>query len=394
MLPSPGTADTSASMNSINNSVEAVTPRVTRLLAAIGVGLFIYALLSEGSGFITIRDYSSHLADQLYFLGLQIWLPWVILSPLLVLFARRFPINPDNWLQLTLVHIFLFLGLSLLHVSAVSYHYHFFGDMNAIMATYQPWQHIGHFLFGDDIFLYNAIIYTIFMASFNLQNFYSIAQQRELESSQLNEKLAESKLQALRMQINPHFLFNTLNVISVLVMKQDNAKAGEMIERLSVFFRQTLEESSEQYLPLQQELDVIDQYLAIEELRFGDRLQIRRNFDPEALSALVPALILQPLVENAIRHGLGEKLDAGVLSLECKRVADRLLIRIIDDGVGCSFSTNTGFTPGIGLSNVQQRLQQMYGNDHVFNLSGETGQGVTVSIEIPFTRQDPGLAAQ
>jgi LytS/YehU family sensor histidine kinase len=196
------------------------------------------------------------------------------------------------------------------------------------------------------------------------------------------------------MQINPHFLFNTLNVISVLVMKQDNAKAGEMIERLSVFFRQTLEESSEQYLPLQQELDVIDQYLAIEELRFGDRLQIRRNFDPEALSALVPVLILQPLVENAIRHGLGEKLDAGVLSLECKRVADRLLIRIIDDGVGCSFSTNTGFTPGIGLSNVQQRLQQMYGNDHVFNLSGETGQGVTVSIEIPFTRQDPGLAAQ
>ena len=169
----------------------------------------------------------------------------------------------------------------------------------------------------------------------------------------MSQKLTESKLRALRMQINPHFLFNTLNVISVLILKQDNDKASDMIERLSVFFRQTLDDSAGHWVTLQKELDMSSQYLEIEKLRFGERLTVIEHYDPEVMETPVPSLILQPLVENAIRHGLEEKEEPGTLQIECLRLADRVLIQVKDDGVGCSFDKDASFRQGIGLSNVK-----------------------------------------
>ncbi len=251
------------------------------------------------------------------------------------------------------------------------------------MSQYLPWQHIGHFLFGDSIFLYNAIVYTVLIASFNLRNFYNIAQQKELAASQLGLKLTESQLKTLRMQVNPHFLFNTLNSISVLVMKKENAKATEMIELLSGFFRQTLEDSKSQWVALETELEMTSQYLAIEQVRFGDRLTVIEKIAADTLKISVPSMILQPLVENALRHGLGEKEEPGVLVIECKRLADRLLIRITDDGAGCVFGGDKGVEMGVGLTNVQERLNHLYGDNHVIELLGKPGKGVAISIEIP-----------
>ncbi|MFT5690944.1 MAG: two-component system LytT family sensor kinase [Oceanicoccus sp.] len=354
-----------------------------KVLAAVAFGFLIYAILAQVSGYLTIRDFSPDIGSQLAFLLIKVWLPWLIFSPVMVYVATRFSINPDNWMRLSAIHLAIFLLLSLLSVTVTSYYYHYATNMNHDMAQYLPWQHVGHFLFGDSIFLYNAIVYTVLIASFNLRNFYNIAQQQELSASQLTQKLTESQLKALRMQVNPHFLFNTLNVISVLVMKKENAKAGEMIERLSGFFRQTLEDSKSQWVALKTELEMTSQYLAIEQVRFGDRLTVVENIADDVLAVSVPPMILQPLVENAMRHGLGEKEGPGTITIESKRMADRLLIRISDDGAGCIFGGREGVKLGVGLTNVQERLQQIYGDDHVFSLVGQPGKGVTISIELP-----------
>ncbi len=358
------------------------------LLLTIGIGLLIYVVLSQLSGLLTMHHFQSTFTSQLKFLLGKVWLPWVVLSPLVAMIALRFPISPNGWPKLMLGHFVILLFLSLLHGLVISYYHHYYGLADTLRESYLPIQHIGHFLFGSSLFLFNIIIYMIFVASFNLRSFYNTAQQKDLETIRLSHKLTESKLMTLRMQINPHFLFNTLNVISVLILKKDNDKANDMIDRLSVFFRQTLDESSGHWVTLQKELDMTSQYLAIEKLRFGDRLTVVENYSPEVLSTEVPSMILQPLVENAVRHGLEEKEEPGTLTIECMRLADRLLIQIKDDGVGCTFEKDSNFRHGIGLTNVKQRLEQMYGTDHVFSFTGKPEHGVTVTIELPLTTKE------
>jgi LytS/YehU family sensor histidine kinase len=255
--------------------------------------------------------------------------------------------------------------------------------MDHDMSHYAAWQHIGHFLFGDQLFLLDMIIYILFVASFNLSNFYSLAQQKELETAKLNEQLSRTKLHALKMQVNPHFLFNTLNVIQVLVMKQETQKAAETLRRLSSFLRQTLDETDSQWVPLKSELDMVEQYLSIEQVRFGERLSVVCDFDQELMSTKVPAMLLQPLVENAMRHGLGEKQSDGTLWISTRKVAGNLMIKIQDDGVGCEPQKVLKDGKGIGLSNVMQRLSQLYGQQHVFDIESQPGKGCTIVIELP-----------
>ncbi len=361
--------------------LKATAKQVIILMTVVVSGLSFYVLLTQISGILTIRDFESRFVSQLLFLLVKVWLPWVILSPIVVFFALRFPLLPDNWLSRSLIHFSALMGLSLIHMALVSYHYHYFEDMSPVMATYQSWQHIGHFLFGDSIFLYNTIIYTLLVASFNLKIFYMLAQSRGVEAESLSHKLTESKLHALRMQVNPHFLFNTLNMISVLVMKGDNDKAVNTIGRLSGFFRATLEESKNQWVPLSQELEMIGQYLDIARLRFGDRLTINEHYKADAMLVQIPSMILQPLVENSIRHGFAESAGACKLSLLCKLEGDYLIIEIVDNGVGCDFYQE-GFVPGVGLSNVEQRLKQLYSDNQCLRFDSMPGEGATARLKL------------
>jgi sensor histidine kinase YesM len=240
-------------------------------------------------------------------------------------------------------------------------------------------------LFGDSFFLFNLIIYTVFIASFNLRNFYTLAQKKALETAQLNDQLSKAKLQALKMQINPHFLFNTLNVIQVLVMKKDITKATETLSLLSDFLRQTLDDSGEQWIPLKEELALIGQYLSIEQVRFGDRLAIHKNYSEDVMAISVPPMILQPLVENAVKHGLGEKQHKGTLTIQTQKVADKLVITLTDDGAGCDAEQAINDKQRIGLSNVIQRLQHLYDKQHLFDFKSVLGRGTTIKIELPLT---------
>jgi len=354
---------------------------IVLLLVAIWLGLALFALLSQISNWLTSHHFEMSFYSHLRFFTLRVWLPWLILTPIVLWLAYKFPIKPKNWLKGLLLHALFLLCLSIIAGLLISLHYHFFEDMAPGMETYKPWQHVGHFLFGDNLFLFNTIIYTILVTNLNIKHFSQIAHQKALIASQLNNQLIESQLQTLKMQINPHFLFNTLNVISVLVMKSEKDQATEMINRLSQFFRSSLDEKDQQWVPLQKELQHVEQYLGIEQVRFGDKISIVKQYDDDAMSVLVPSMLLQPLIENAMQHGLEEKEGKGQLTLACYIKNQQLSIQITDDGVGCDFN-DIHFKEGIGLTNVKARLQQLYGENHQFSMTNNEHGGLTVLMQL------------
>jgi LytS/YehU family sensor histidine kinase len=213
------------------------------------------------------------------------------------------------------------------------------------------------------------------------------SQQRARLALELEAQLAQSQLHALRMQINPHFLFNTLNAISTFVHTAPQT-ADEMITDLGEMFRATLEASEGAEIALSQEMDLLSRYLSIERRRFGERLQVEKDISPELAGALVPALILQPLVENAIRHGIEPKTGVGRIAIRgCRRGSD-ILLSVCDNGtkeVKYPLAHKNG-RHSIGLANVQERLQRLYGREQLLSVEkGELG-GWKVELKIPFHR--------
>ena len=210
---------------------------------------------------------------------------------------------------------------------------------------------------------------------------------RELRAAQLETRLAEARLDVLRMQIHPHFLFNTLHSIATL-MHRDVASAERMLVLLGDLLRDSLARDGRPTVSLERELDFLERYLEIEGKRFGDRLTVHRAIDPATLRAEVPSLLLQPLVENALRHGLGRKPGPGRLALGVERIGDLLELRVKDDGAGPSSS---GDRPGsgVGLANTRARLQGMYGAAHSFATRQPEEGGFEVVVRIPYRTGDP-----
>ena len=216
-----------------------------------------------------------------------------------------------------------------------------------------------------------------------ITNFRS-SQERERRAAELEARLTSAKLQALRMQINPHFLFNTLNSIAALVYVNPRA-ADEMLGDLGELLRRSLDSMEEQEIPLAQELEFIGAYLSIEQKRFGERLRLEQSVPDELVKALVPALILQPLVENAIRHGIEPRRGPGLISIEAKQEDKHLHLIVRDNGGGLpGADLNSSGRRGIGLANTQARLQGLYGQDQSFTFGRAEPQGCRVDIRLPF----------
>ena len=199
-----------------------------------------------------------------------------------------------------------------------------------------------------------------------------------MRALELEGLLTRAELQNLKMQLHPHFLFNTLHTISVLMMRNVTA-ANRMLIRLSDLLRITLDNAGAQEVTLKQELDFLNGYLEIEQTRFHDRLTVNRDIDPATLDVMVPNLLLQPLVENAIRHGISTRADAGLIEIRSRREADRLVIEISDNGQGLPGNVKKG----VGLANTEARLEQLYGNSHSFALLPAPSGGLLVRIVIP-----------
>src|SRR5688500_8949361 len=230
-----------------------------------------------------------------------------------------------------------------------------------------------------DLVTQYLIYWSIVLAVHGWQN-YRAAQQRELRTSQLEALLAQTRLQMLSMQLQPHFLFNTLNTIAELVHQQPEA-AEKMIGGLSQLLRETLHAGAADRVPLTRELEVLDHYIEIQRARFGDRLCVDVTVDPAAREALVPSLLLQPLVENSIKHGIGTRAGNGRIEIAAVRNGGRLQIEVRDDGRGLR---DTAVAEGVGLGNCRSRLQALHGPAFQLDLIGRSGGGVTARIDMPF----------
>ncbi|MCI0538054.1 MAG: histidine kinase, partial [Verrucomicrobiales bacterium] len=229
---------------------------------------------------------------------------------------------------------------------------------------------------------FNIPIYWLIVSVAHLIGYSARLRQREQQQALLLGELTQARLQALQTQLQPHFLFNTLNAISALIREQPRA-AEEMVGNLSDLLRVTLDQKQEAETTLENELLVLGFYLDIQLARFGHRLRIEQNVPADVLDGLVPALILQPLVENAIEHGIRHSPN-GVITLEARRVEDRLQIQVCDSGCGAPPDQLGKLPDGIGLGNTRTRLRTLYGANHRFELCRASSGGLCVELEIPF----------
>jgi two-component system LytT family sensor kinase len=198
----------------------------------------------------------------------------------------------------------------------------------------------------------------------------------------------EAQLKMLRYQLNPHFLFNTLNAISTLILEQDNELANRMVTRLSSFLRYSLDNDPMQKITLQQEIAALQLYLDIEKVRFEDRLNLELDVSDEASQAMIPSLLLQPLIENAIKYGIARSEVGGTLRIAAKVFAGDLLLQLSDDGPGCALEGgDLPAAKGVGLRNTRERLAELYGHEHGFRLSKTEPHGLTISIRIPYEKR-------
>src|SRR5438034_2066504 len=317
---------------------------------------------------------------------------WAILSPLLFKFSRRFPIEfrPLNLRNLLLYFpaLISFAGIhQLIHLAVLwSITPRWRQQYPARIDCYRA-----YFAFG---FYIDLIIASLIVIAVHALVYYQNFRASELAQSSLKARLAQAQLKALKMQLHPHFLFNTLHSISSLVL-EDPPKANSMIARLGDFLRLTLENSEQQLISLKEETEFIRCYLEIEQVRFGDRLTVAFELEPQTLSAQVPHLILQPVVENAIQHAIAPRAARGHINVQAKQLNSLLRVAISDNGPGICSNANLLGKKGVGLSNVRSRLQQIYGPDFRFELMNAGDGGLTVVIEIPFQREgDHGIDQQ
>jgi signal transduction histidine kinase len=316
--------------------------------------------------------------DQCLVLSLVCWYSLAALSPLLIAVARHYPFEQKRWKSRLAVLLLATAALSLIKVDLDVLFERLLPPQYRMTKGKTDWQ-LYSILFNARFVNYMLVYWAVLGLSQTL-DFYRKLRDRELQASQLEAQLAQTQLQVLKMQLHPHFLFNTLHAISSL-MHQDVETADRMIARLGELLRATLESVGTHRVPLAQELEFIKPYLEIEQARLGPRLTVRLDVDAEATGALVPNLILQPLVENAIRHGIGPRQAGGRIEIRANRKGGRLSLRISDNGKGLA----ANYREGVGVTNTRARLDKLYApSGHYFAIENRTGGGVTVTVDLPF----------
>jgi two-component system LytT family sensor kinase len=324
------------------------------------------------------------------------WWPWVVVVPLIVAVAQRLPLDRKRWSRSVLIHIPCSIVLSLSHLVLYISMARILGD--TIWRDFLGKSYSGYFALVWNYvsspslvnFRLRLLIYLIIVMITSAIEYYRRFERRELEASRLRTQLADAQLQALKMQLHPHFLFNTLNSVSALLYK-DVSAAEEMIKKLTNFLNLTLENSGAQEVPLSKELEFLNDYLEIEQVRFRDRLVVDVSVPADAMDALVPNLIMQPIVENAIRHGIAPRSTPGRIEIKAIRENGRIQLQVKDNGPGLSSQKiKTQFKEGVGLTNTRQRLQQIYGNGYRFDLANASEGGLLVTLELPYQRGSVG----
>ena len=310
---------------------------------------------------------------------------WLALTPLAIWLSRTFRIEGGQRFQRVTIHflasvIFLLIHVLLFTVASTPLGWYtqispFWNRYLLMVLTFTPT---------------NVMFYWGVVVIDHALNYYQKLQERELRASQLEARLAQSQLQLLKMQLHPHFLFNTLNAISALIRESPD-EAEEMVSRLGGLLRITLETARVQEVPFKAELEFLKHYLGIEQTRFHDRLKVEMAIEPETLDGLVPSMILQPLVENSVRHGVAPRPEGGCIKIKAWRDGSMLRLEVEDDGPG--LCDDTPRKERVGLTNTRARVRNLYGADHDLTMRNAAGGGLVVGLTIPFRTIADGAKA-
>lgn len=303
---------------------------------------------------------------------------WALATPGILWLGRRFPFDRGSWPLSVVVHLVVSCGW----VFSLDLFYAWHAG-NILPVRIMPVWDRATSLFVNWILSDGLLYWTVLSVSYAVEH-YRRFRERELTASQLETQLAQADLQALKMQLHPHFLFNALHTIGSLVRTGDRDTAVRVIAGLGDLVRRLLDGAAQQEVPLKQELEFIRNYLDIEQIRFRDRLMVTITATDDVLDARVPHLLLQPLVENAIRHGIAPYLWAGHLLVVAKRAEDRVQLLVRDDGPGLRNGGESDGPGGIGLANTRARLTKLYGDDYELDVGSAADGGFEARIALPF----------
>jgi sensor histidine kinase YesM len=331
-----------------------------------------------------------HAWVRLFITLLFSWLPWAMATPLVLGLGRRYPVA--KWMR------FSTWGVHLVACAAIGF---LSAGLTALLdLVLNPWgeaarpeSFVGILLskFYNGFLAYFILYTALLMVRYMLDSRERLALQ-QTETARLNEQLSQAQLNALRRQIEPHFLFNTLNSIAGLVREKRNDDAVCMIAGLSDFLRRVVEDSGRQEVPLIEELEFTSKYLDIQKVRFAERLQFSVDVPQELYAAQVPNLILQPLVENAIKHGIGKRVQGGAIRIAASRANGRLTLSVYNDGPALAAGWDNAHN-GIGICNVRTRLQGLYGDGFELSLRNGQSGGVQASMSMPCVLLPPTAAS-
>lgn len=319
---------------------------------------------------------------RIAFWQLLVWYIWGFFSPLILNLSRRFPLEGAARLRGLMVHLVACVAFSALHIGAAT-------ALRMVIRPFDTWSDTHTFIVqyrGElrSFFLFDILVFwAIFGVGYAFE-YRERYRERASRAAELKAQLARAQLESLKMQLHPHFLFNTLHTIAGLVRSNEKSSAVNMISGLSELLRHALESADEQEVTLRNEVKIIELYLEIQQVRFSDRLTVRVDVAPETMDALVPNLILQPLVENAIRHGISHQNSPGLLEIEARRQNGDLQIMVSDNGPGLRPDWEAQATKGIGVVNTNERLKHLYGKNHRFELRNRESGGTTATLVIPF----------
>jgi two-component system LytT family sensor kinase len=327
-----------------------------------------------------------HSWFRLFVSMLVSWAVWALATPFIVQLGRRFPPIHFKPISAWLIHLSACAATGLAYAAWKAF-------LEVFLRPWAPespahtFRYTWFVTFYDEFHLFLILYAAILAISYTLDSRAKLAAQAT-EAARLNEQLSKAQLDALRHQLEPHFLFNSLNAIAGLVRETRNDDAVEMIARLSDLLRRVLDGSGKQEVSLGEEMEFLEMYLDIQKTRFAERLQVNVDVSRELYAAQVPNLILQPIVENAIQHGISKRAAGGAIRIAASRDDGVLTMSVHNDGPQLPFNWEHA-RPGIGISNVRTRLKSLYGDAYTLNIWNHKAGGVEVSLSVPFKLGSP-----
>ncbi len=354
---------------------------------------YVFAAATLLGGFSTLQVYRLSTLEMDGRMPAEVWgilvrnlAYWYVpaaLTSVIFRIAHRFPLDAPGWARSLAVHAAAAIAFSVIHAAAMIGAWVATAPQRMLAMPLTSWTSSVQRSYLQNLdwalMTYSAIVGISYALAYNRES-----RARALRAAHLETRLAEARLKTLEAELHPHFLFNTLHAISTLVHTQPDS-ADRMISRLSDLLRITFSRSGAACIPLHEELEFLQKYLEIEQTRFQDRLAVDYHVDPDTLDAEVPRLILQPLVENAIKHGVAPRVGPGAISISSRRDGDRLCLSVRDNGVGLTGGSRAQLHGGVGLSNTRDRLECLYGGEHSLTFV-EATPGLTVEMGLPFRR--------